>query len=406
MTGENDIYSPDVYVAGPPHDVFDRLRVEQPVFWQEMPDGSGYWALLRYADVVEASRQPEIYSATAGGVVLEDLDEQSLQAMRGMLLAMDPPRHGAHRKPLSPSFKARVIGQMEERIRDICRTILADSVDGEELDFVHDVTARLPSQVMGELMGLPEGDWMKVHHMAERNTSGQDPDIAGEDDGQPSASMQMMQYAMGFAASRRDQPPTEDITTVLLESPIADGTPDGHLMSDLEFGMFFVQLVTAGNDTTKTMLASGLLALLDHPEQLGAVRSSSALLPGAVEEILRWANPLHYFRRTVVADTVLGGQAMKAGDKVGMIYTAANRDPEVFDRPHDFDITRSPNPHLSFGIGGHFCLGAHLARLEGRVFFEELLSTFGHIEQRGEPVRVRSNLNNSLKKLPVALSRK
>jgi cytochrome P450 len=175
-------------------------------------------------------------------------------------------------------------------------------------------------------------------------------------------------------------------------------------MTDVEFGSFFVQLVTAGNDTTKTMLASGLLALLQHPEQLEALRGDRSLIPGAVEEILRWANPLHYFRRTATADAELRGRRIAAGDKVAMIYTSANRDEDVFDDPHRFDIRREPNPHLSFGIGEHFCLGAHLARLEGRVFFEELLDTFPSIELTGEPRRTRSNLNNALKELPVRLT--
>jgi cytochrome P450 len=175
-------------------------------------------------------------------------------------------------------------------------------------------------------------------------------------------------------------------------------------MSDVDFGSFFVQLATAGNDTTKTMLSSGLHALLQHPDQLAAVRADPSLLPGAVEEILRWANPLHYFRRTATEDTELSGTKIAAGQKVAMLYTSANRDEDVFEDPQRFDVRRDPNPHLSFGIAEHFCLGAHLARLEGRVFFEELLGKFPTIEVTGEPARVRSNLNNSLKSLPLHIS--
>ena len=171
-------------------------------------------------------------------------------------------------------------------------------------------------------------------------------------------------------------------------------------MSDVDFGSFFVQLVTAGNDTTKTMLSSGLLALLTHPDQLAELRADPSLVEGAVEEILRWANPLHYFRRTATADTVLGGAAIRAGDKVAMYYTSANRDEDVFDDPQRFDVHRHPNPHLSFGIAEHYCLGVHLARLEGRVFFEELLAAYPTIELIGEPKRTRSNLNNALEGAP------
>jgi len=175
-------------------------------------------------------------------------------------------------------------------------------------------------------------------------------------------------------------------------------------MTDIQFGSFFVQLVTAGNDTTRTMLSSGLHALLQHPDQLAELRADPSLIPAAVEEILRWANPLHYFRRTATADTELGGASIRTGDKVAMIYTSANRDETVFLRPQEFDIHRDPNPHLSFGTGEHFCLGIHLARLEGRVFFEELLARFPTIELTGEPRRQRSNLNNALKELPVRLA--
>jgi cytochrome P450 len=379
-----------------PHGAIDALREATPIAWQDMDGEPGFWAVLRHADVVKVAREPVLFSATRGGVVLEDLPEDSLEMMRGMLLAMDPPRHLTYRKPLADSFKAKVIAGMEDQIRDLTRTVLADAAVRGEVDFVHDVAAHIPTQVMGRLMGLPTDDWALLHTLAERQTSGQDPDVVGEVD--HSASIEMAMYAIGFAAERRTQPPQEDLTTLIL-----DGDFGGTQMGDVDFGSFFVQLVTAGNDTTQTMLSSGLLALLQHPDQLEALRADRGLIAGAVEEILRWANPLHYFRRTASEDTVLGGQEIAAGDKVAMYYTAANRDPAVFADPHTFDITRSPNPHLSFGIAEHFCLGVHLARLEGRIFFEELLAAFPSIEQTGDPVRLRSNLNNSYKRVPVLL---
>jgi cytochrome P450 len=284
----------------------------------------------------------------------------------------------------------------------MCREIMADAAEQQDVEFVHDVCGRLPSQVIGELMGLPRDDWSRIHRWAEQNTSGQDADLVSasddseHDEGDPSVNMAM--YAIEFAAARRSEPPREDLTTLILESEFA-GAP----MTDVDFGSFFVQLVTAGNDTTKTMLGGGLLALLQHPEQMDEVRADRSLVAGAVEEILRWANPLHYFRRTATADTEIRGVPITAGQKLAMMYTSANRDEDVFADPHRFDIHRDPNPHLSFGIAEHFCLGVHLARLEGRVFFGELLDTFGHIELTGEPRRTRSNLNNALKELPVRL---
>ena len=396
MSAVTDIYQPDGYVAGPPHEVFERLRRDQPVYRQEMPDGTWYWAVLRHADVVTVSRQPLLYSASAGGVVLEDLDPDSLAMMRNMLLAMDPPRHIEHRRNISPSFRARVIAGLEPRIRTICDQIMRDTETDRPIDFVHDVASKLPAQIIGELMGLPREDWPRIHEMAERNSGGQDPDI--NPDQRASSSVDMAMYAIEHAQRRRPEPPRDDLTSLLLDSEI-----EGRFMTDIEFGSFFVQLVTAANDTTRTMLSSGLLALLEHPDQLAAVRADPALIPGAVEEILRWANPLHYFRRTATGDDQLGDVAIAAGDKLAMMYTSANRDEAVFDEPHRFDIGRDPNPHLSFGVAEHFCLGAHLARLEGRVLFEELLGRFGRIELAGPPTRQRSNLNNALKSLPVVL---
>jgi cytochrome P450 len=401
-TATVDIYSPDVYIDAPPHAVFEELRRTCPVYWQDMPGEPGYWAVLKHADVVHVAKHPVLFSATEGGVVLEDLSPERLAMMQNMLLAMDPPRHLDYRRPLAPSFKLRVIAMMEDQIRTICRGIMERAAEQRDVEFVHDVTSSLPSQVIGELMGLPREDWDLLHHMAEMNNTGQDPELNPESYANKDnhGTFAMARYAMEFAAKRRTEEPREDLTTLILGSEFG-----GKRMTDVDFGGFFVQLVTAGNDTTKTMLSSGLVALLSHPDQMVQLREDPSKIPGAVEEILRWYNPLHYFRRTATEDTVLNGQEIKAGDKVAMYYTSANRDEDVFEDPHRFDISRDPNPHLSFGIAEHFCLGVHLARLEGRVFFEELLRTFSTIELTGEVRRVRSNLNNALKSVPVRLER-
>jgi cytochrome P450 len=393
-----DLYDPDGYVAGPPHETLTRLRAEDPVHWQDMPNEPGYWAVLRYDDVVTVARDPKTYSAAKGGVVLEDLSPETLAMMQDMLLAMDPPRHIGYRRYVTPQFTARVMNTLEDRIREICREIMRDAAAQGDVDFVHDVCAKLPSQVVGELVGIPEADWPKIHAWAERNSGGQDPEFGGGySDDASSATVEMAMYAIELAGQRRDDP-REDLTTLMLGMEL-DGAP----MTDIQFGSFFVQLVTAGNDTTRTMLSSGLLALLQHPDQLAALRADRSLIPGAVEEILRWANPLHYFRRTTTCDTVLNGVEIAEGQKVAMIYTSVNRDEKVFRDPQAFDIRRDPNPHLSFGTGTHFCLGVHLARLEGRIFFEELFEMFPEIELTGDPKRQRSNLNNALKALPVRL---
>lgn len=398
---ELEIYDPEVYVAGPPHEAFEHLRRTDPVHWQDIPGQAGYWAVLKHADVMTVAKEPNLFSASEGGVVLEDLEPENLEMMRHMLLAMDPPGHQTFRRPLLPSFKAKVISAMDEQIRVICRQIMETAAEQGEVEFVHQVTSPLPTQVIGRLVGIPESDWAFIHEMAERIAKGQDPDLnEGEDAAAGNGSVEMAMYAIEFAGRRRQEEPREDLTTLLLETEFGEGP-----MTDVDFGSFFVQLVVAGNDTTQSMLSGGLLALLQHPDQLAEVRADPSLVPGAVEEILRWANPLHYFRRTATEDTVLNGTEIAAGDKVAMYYTSANRDEDVFVDPHAFDVRRDPNPHLSFGIAEHFCLGVHLARLEGRVFFEELLATFPSIELAGEPERTRSNLNNGLKALPVRLAR-
>ena len=397
-----DIYDPDGYVAAAPHEVFAYLRRAQPVFRQEMPDGTFYWAVMRHADVVEVSREPLRFSAQVGGVVLEDMAPERLEQSKNMLLMMDPPRHTALRKEVAHLFKARAIAQLEQAIRKVSREILERGAEQGDVEFVHDVAANLPSQVFGEMMRIPEEDRADINRWAEQSTSGTDPDVnpggyadAGD---QSEGSVQMAAYGYEYAVRRRNEE-GDDLGLALLRTEV-----DGQPMTDLEFAYFFVQLVTAGNDTTRTMISSGLYELLHHPDQMAMLRADRSLIPTAIEEILRYANPLHYFRRTATEDTEIAGQPIAAGDKVAMIYTSANRDERVFADPDRFDITRSPNPHLSFGIAEHFCLGVHLARLEGRVFFDEMLTRFPAIEQTGDAARFRSNLNNALKTLPIRLA--
>ncbi|MEX2256177.1 MAG: cytochrome P450 [Acidimicrobiia bacterium] len=402
LTDEIDLYDPNGYVAAAPHEVFAHLRREQPVFRQAMPDGSSYWALLKYADIVDVSKRPELFSAETGGVVLEDQPPEQLEQTKNMLLMMDPPRHSELRKKVYPSFRPRQIIELEPRIRAICRGLVAMGTEMRDLEFVHDLAALLPSEVLGELMGIPEEDRAQINHWAEMMTGGQDPDL--NPDGYTSGasnegSVEMAMYGMRYAESRRgfDGAP-RDLGDLLLATEI-----EGRPMDDLQFAYFFVQLVTAGNDTTRTMISSGLLELLQHPEQLALLRDDRALAASAVEEVLRHAPPLHYFRRTLTADTEVRGQELRAGEKLAMIYTSANRDEDAFTDPDAFDIRRQPNPHLAFGIGEHFCLGVHLARLEGRIFLEEMLDGWSSIELTGEPKRQRSNLNNALKALPVSV---
>jgi cytochrome P450 len=395
-----DIYNPDWYVDGDFHAAFAELRANDPVFWQPMEGEPGYWAVMRHKDVVSVARNPEVFSASLGGVVLEDLTPERLVQMRNMMLAMDPPHHMHYRRPLAPHFTPNVITTMEQQIRDLTRAIFEKAADKGEVDFINDVAGPLPAQVIAQVMGLPQEDTGMLQRWAEIQVSGQDEEITGAYDA-GDAGLEMAMYAIRLAGERRPLPRTDDIFSLLLDTEFEDGRP----MEDHELGGFFVQLVTAGNDTTKTMMSTGTYQLVKHPDQLQALRDDPSKIQNAVEEMLRYCNPLHYFRRTATQDVELGGKQIKAGDKVAMMYTSANRDPEVFADPQTFDISRSPNPHLTFGIGGHFCLGVHLARLEAKIFFEELLDTFSGIELLDEPVRIRSNLNNGYKRMPVRLTR-
>ncbi|HEX3901151.1 MAG TPA: cytochrome P450 [Mycobacteriales bacterium] len=389
-----DLSDPDTYRDGVPHDYFTELRAADPVHWQPMGD-RGYWAVLKHGDVETVARQPLLFSSAERGVVLEDLDGERLEQMRGMLLAMDPPRHRQVRKPLTPRMTPRALAGLEDGIRAICADIFDAAAQQRDVEFVDGVAASLPTRVVGALMGLPREDWERVHKMAEAITHGQDPDYVSDGGSAADASTEMGIYGYQFAVDRAAREPVGDgdITDALLAE-----------MDPVAFAMLFIQLVTAGQDTTQTMLSSGLLALLDHPEQLALLREDPSRIPAAIEEMVRWANPLHYFRRTAMKDTVLGTTKIAAGDAVAMYYSSCNRDEDVFRDSHAFDITRTPNKHLGFGQAEHFCVGVHLARLEGRIFFEELLTRFSTIERNGEPKRLRSNLNNSYKSIPVSLT--
>jgi cytochrome P450 len=393
-----DLYDADAYVESPPWESFALLRREDPVHWQELGDtGSGYWAVMKHADVLTVSKDLGLFSSERGSVVLEDLPEETLAMMRNMLLVMDPPRHGKYRRLVLHAFTPSMVDRLEPRIREITRGIMRRAAEMRDVEFVHDVCGELPMQVIGELFGVPERDRAQVHAWAEMNSGGQDLEINPSQEPNQ-ATLQMAGYAIGLAAERRGRA-GGDLTSVIVNSEL-----EGHRMNDFEFGSFFVQLVTAGNDTTRTLLANGTLALLENPTELLQLREDPGLLGPAVEEMLRYQSPLHYFRRTATRDTSLRGKKIREGDKVAMMYTSANRDEEVFPDADRFRVRRHPNPHLAFGFGEHFCLGAKLARLEGRVFFEELLASFGGLERTGRPRRQRSNLNNTLKALPMRLT--
>ncbi len=397
------LHDPDEYLTDDVHARLAEMRATEPVQWQDEPNGPGYWAVLLHADIVHVSRHPEVFSSSLGGMVLEDSDPEMLEQSRRMLVVMDPPKHSAYRHPLAPHFSARVVATMEAQVRGLCGALIDDALARGDLDLCHDVAGPLPSLAIAAIMGIPAEDTPQIRRWAELSLGGQDDEIVGDYEG--NASIEMIGYAMQFGARRRVEPRDgegrrDDLTSLLLDTKFEGGAS----MDDVEFGSFFFQLVAAANDTTRTLISSGVAELLDRPADLAALRAAPALIPTAVEEMLRYRNPVHIMRRTATTDTELGGRRIAAGDKVVLSYTSANRDGSVFTDPEAFDLRRAPNPHLGFGVATHFCLGAHLARLEARVFFEELLAKCARIERAGAPVRVRSNLTNGYRELPVRLA--
>ena len=322
-----------------------------------------------------------------------------MMAQGRMMLMMDPPDHTRYRKLVNRGFTPRMISMLEPHIRELTARIIDEVVKKDDLDFVVDVAAELPLEVIAELLGVPQEDRFKIFDWSNRMVGSEDPEYQVTDEAVLEAQIEMFMYAHALGEDRRANP-RDDIVSTLISADI-----DGDQLSEMDFNIFFLLLAVAGNETTRNAIAHGMNALLDHPEQYELLVSDpDRYLPGAVDEILRWASPVMYFRRNCTRDYELRGQTIKAGDKISLWYISANRDEEVFDDPFTFDITRDPNPHIAFGGGGpHFCLGAQLARLEIRVLFEELVRRVPRVERLDAADRLRSNFIAGIKHLPVRL---
>lgn len=410
---EIDLTDLDRWSRGAPHDWFARLRHEAPVFWQAERDGRGFWSLTRYGDILAASKDYATFSSELGGTSLMDLTPEQVQSRMSMLDS-DPPKHRRLRNIVSKAFTVRVVNDYEDRIRAMFKEVLDGALAEREFDFVDEVAVELPMRILCELMGVPLEDRRQLVELGNRMLGNTDPEhagkfTAGEADlsryahlpfSSPAAP-EMFTYANALAAQRRREP-RDDLTTRLIEAEI-----DGDRLSEHEFDLFFLLLVTAGNETTRHAMSNGLLMLLEHPAQRERLVAEPALIPTTVEEILRWAPSLLHFRRTATRDLELHGQTIRAGDKVALWYVSGNRDEDQFPAADQVDVGRQPNRHLAFGLGGpHFCLGAHLARLELRIWLEEMLPALRRIELAGEPSRLRSNFFNGVKSLPVRLPSK
>lgn len=392
-----DIYNPDSYIAAAPHDQFALLREQAPVFWHSHPDGDGFWLLTKHEDILQVSRDHKTFSAEVGAVMIDNLPPHILELQKDQLLSMDPPRHSPIRRTVIRRFTGKILAETEDIIRKRAQLIIRNVINKPECDFVYDVAAQLPTAIICAMMEIPEDMWDQVLHWSDALSGADDPDMSAGPEATLQAAIDMGTYGYKLAYERLNGD-GEDLISLLINVEI-----EGHKFTPEQFGPLFTQIVTAGNETTRTLISSGMLELINNPELYQALEKDYSLIPNAVEEMLRWVCPLHYFRRTTTCDAEIRGQTIKKGQRVMMSYAAGNRDPEVFDNPERFDIYRDDNPHLAFGYGIHLCLGANLARMETRIFFEEFFNAFKGVELAGEPVRLRSNLTNALKKMPVRL---
>jgi cytochrome P450 len=413
MIGAVDLTDLDMWVRGVPYEEFARLRRQAPVAW--FPDqGSGFWSVHRYADIVAASRDVATFSSSRGVSFEEPTDED--MAARRTIIDTDPPEHTKLRKIVSGTFSQRAIAVYEHFITGLTEQVLDRMPADGPFDFVDAVAKEVPIRVLAQVMGLPAADLDLFIDLGDRLIANTDPDITdvvwGRDDTDayrrfPFRSpygKQLWDLGRQVVHDRLTQldgpEPGDDLLSRLLRAEV-----DGDRLSETDLDNFFSILVVAGNETTRIAIAQGVLAFGQDPEQWDRLRADPALLDSATDEVIRWSCPTHFMRRTAAADTELGGAAIRAGDKVILWYVSGNRDEAEFDRPDVFDVGRSPNRHLSFGRGGpHLCLGVHLARLEVKVVLAALARRVSRFELAGEPRRIRSNFTNGLKTLPVRVS--
>ena len=393
-----------------PYDWLALLRRDAPLHWHPEEEGRGFWVFTRYDDVVQVSKDWQIFSSELGGTSLQDLTPEELEARKSMI-DTDPPPHTRMRGLVNKGFTPRVVNGYEERIRGLARGILAQAFEQDAFDWVESVAAEIPMWVFSEIMGLPVEDRRLIIELGDKILGNTDPEVVGEENVAELAlrdpelrklpfsspfSLDLMAYGRELGEARRREP-HDDITTKLVEAEL-----DGSRLSEQEFGTMFVLLTTAGNETTRHTISLGLLDLLTHPDELRRLVDDPSLAATAADELLRRAHPVHHFRRTATRDVVAHGRRIKAGDKVTIWYAAANFDEDKFADPYRLDVGRTPNRHVTFGLGGpHFCLGSHLARLEIKVWLEEMLPYLPRVEPAGDPVRLRSSFFNGIKRMPV-----
>ncbi|MFP1624135.1 cytochrome P450 [Streptomyces sp. 5K101] len=403
-----DFTDPDLLQARVPHPEFAEMRRTAPVSWCTQPTGvsgfddEGYWVVTRHADVRYVSTHPELFSSNTNTAVIrfnESISRDQIEVQKLIMLNMDPPEHTRVRQIVQRGFTPRAVRSLEDalrrRARSIVSTALASADDDGGFDFVTKIAVELPLQAIAELIGVPQEDRAKIFDWSNKMAAYDDPEYAITAEVGTEAAMEIVSYAMNLAAARKECP-AKDIVTQLVA---AEG--EGNLSSD-EFGFFVILLAVAGNETTRNAISHGMHAFLTHPEQWELYKRERPAT--AAEEIVRWATPVVSFQRTATQDVDLGGARIRKGDRVGLFYSSANNDPEVFTDPERFDITRDPNPHLGFGGGGpHFCLGKSLAVMEIDLIFQAIADALPDLRLADNPRRLRSAWLNGIKELRVRI---
>jgi cytochrome P450 len=407
-----DLTDPELYRQGFPHELFTDLRAEGAVLHHpavpmaNASEGVPFWAVLRHEEVVQANRDWETFSATRGPAITGQEDERSGH----MLVAADPPTHTRLRKLISAGFTPRMISRLDDRIEMWSRRIVDDVLDRGECDFVRDVAYLLPMHLIADIVGIPEADRPTVFAHTDLVLRAGDPKSGLSAEDHLRSQFALYEYAQALGAEKRAHP-ADDVWSIIANARLDDGSGNLEELSELELDMFFVVLSIAGSETTRNTISMGMHALVQDPDQLARLRGEPSLLDTATEEMIRWSSPVTSFARTATVDTELGGVPIAAGDRIAMFYPSANRDERAFEDPFHFDVTRSPNAHVSFGGGGvHFCLGAHLARREVRAMFHEILARVGDVEVLAEPTWMccgpDQSVGVSIDSLPVRLAAK
>ena len=390
----------DVFERSVPHDWFRLLRRESPIHWQDESTGPGYWCITRYHDLKAISRNPSTFSSERMGTLLRDSDPAGVELMRKIMLNMDPPRHRQHRALINKAFTPRMIDALRPRIVELVSEIIDAVIEKGECDFVEEFAAPLPMLVICEMMGVPAEDRRRVYEVGNSLVGFDDPEL--QPDGK-ARSHQTAEHGMAemfmYAAKLREKAlshPGDDLASGLVRAEL-----DGHKLTPEEFNFFFLLLLIAGNETTRTVTTNGMICLLEHSVEWRALKQNPGLVDSAVEEILRFAPAVHSFRRTATRDTEIRGVPIRENDKLILWYPSANRDEEVFEEPDRFDIRRSPNDHVAFGYGEHYCLGANLARMELQEIFRGIAERVDGLEMTEAPRRLRSNFINGVKEMRV-----